>query len=141
MRQRCYRVSDDHHKKYRSRGTRVCARWRASFVAFLADMGTRPSSGHSLDRIDNRGHYSCGKCDECHANGWPANCRWATLREQARNKSTNRLLTIDGETMCLVAWAERYDAPPNRVRERIRLGWPLKEALTLPRWTVLRRKG
>lgn len=80
------RCRDLDNPRYGGRGITVCRRWRASFGAFLQDMGERPA-GKTIDRIDNDGGYWCGKCDECHENGRKPNCRWATPTEQQRNRS------------------------------------------------------
>jgi hypothetical protein len=61
-----------HHAEYVLRGITVC-RWSESFENFLADMGPRPSSRHSIDRKNNDGNYE------------PGNCRWATARQQQLN--------------------------------------------------------
>jgi len=52
-------------RDYADLGIKVCKRWRASFEAFVEDMGPPPTPQHTLDRIRNAGHYSCGRCYSC----------------------------------------------------------------------------
>lgn len=80
---RCYNKKNKHYKNYGGRGIKVCDRWLESFESFFEDMGPRPSSKHSIDRIDVNGNYC------------PENCRWATIKEQTINKRTNRFLYDD----------------------------------------------
>ena len=72
MKQRCYYKKHRYYSNYGGRGITVCARWRNSFAAFLADMGIRPKAT-TLDRKDNSLGYS------------PINCRWATRKQQQAN--------------------------------------------------------
>jgi hypothetical protein len=132
MKARCEYSKGDCFASYGGRGIYVCERWRGSFGAFLHDMGSRPSTTHSLDRINNDGSYTCGKCDDCVAKGATANCRWATRSEQSRNTSRSRMIEHNGESMCVADWAKRYGQPTNRLWQRLVLGWPMERALTEP---------
>lgn len=80
MKNRCYNKSLAQYKDWGGRGINICDRWLDSFDNFLLDMGKRPSSKHSLDRIDNNKGY------------FLENCRWATKKEQASNTRRNRLI-------------------------------------------------
>lgn len=116
MHQRCRDATND---CYGGRGIRVCDRWTGpnGFSNFVADMGRRPSPRHSLDRIDNDGDYS------------PGNCRWATSKEQQRNKRDSINLTVDGETLGLKQWAERVSTSERTLYSRYYRGWPHEEVV------------
>lgn len=130
--QRCEDTGTVGFHNYGDRGIQVCQGWRRSFVAFRDDMGNRPSRKHSIDRIDNERGYDCGHCEDCKARGRPANCRWATSAEQARNKRTTRLLTFNGETLTLTDWANRIGISVPLLHHRLKAGWHIEEALTKP---------
>ena len=104
-------------RNYGARGIKVCERWK-SFENFFIDMGRRPSPRHSIDRIDNDGDYE------------PDNCRWATKRQQDRNRRTNHLLTLGDETCCLTEWAEIIGITPQALSDRLKSGWSIRQALT-----------
>lgn len=92
MKARCYIPGSSGFHKYGARGIAVCAEWREDFAAFLAHVGPRPSPQHSIERKDNEGDYE------------PGNVRWATAKEQARNRRSSRMLTHeDGRTQTLAA--------------------------------------
>lgn len=105
----CETYTDFH--RYGGRGIKVCAAWRESYAQFLSDMGPRPSSGHSLDRIDVDGDYA------------PGNCRWATKAEQARNTSRTVFVEYEGERLCLKDAAARAGISINTMKQRRRQGW------------------
>jgi hypothetical protein len=87
MLRRCFGETDLSYQYYGGRGITVCNHWRGpnGFLNFLASVKKRPAN-KTLDRIHPHGHYSCGSCEQCVANEWPLNVRWATDKVQANNK-------------------------------------------------------
>lgn len=108
IKSRCHNPRDAAYANYGGRGIAVCARWRESFVAFFDDMGLRPSSGHSIDRINNDGNYE------------PGNCRWATETQQARNMRTN--VPVPGLASSIAGAAELTGLNRDMLRARIHRG-------------------
>lgn len=123
---RCRNPNDPGWDYYGGRGIGVCERW-SLFENFLADMGERPA-GHTLDRFpDGDGNYE------------PTNCRWATYKQQSRNISTNRQLTLGDETLCVPEWAERLGCSPASLHSRLSRGWSDHETLTTPLGKIAKR--
>lgn len=114
MRARCRNEGNEKYKNYGARGIKVCARWD-DFQLFLEDMGERPS-GKTIDRIDVNGGYE------------PSNCRWATPQEQARNRTDNRILTIDGVRITLTDCAAKFGMYASTLHKRLARGLTAKQA-------------
>ena len=114
MKTRCSNKNIIQYKNYGGRGIKVCDEWKNSFISFYNDMGKSPI-GSSIDRIDNNGNY----CKE--------NCRWATSREQTRNKANNR--KIDG--ICFVDIDKKLGGKSGVVSRRLKRGWSINDATKL----------
>lgn len=117
---RCLNPKDKSYPRYGGRGITICEEWRASFWAFLEDVGPRPSPHHQIERIDNDRGYE------------PGNCRWATRSEQMRNKRNSALLTLNGITATQAEWSERTGIDRRLIHYRIKNGWSVAEALSVP---------
>ena len=84
------------------------------------DMGERPGSKYSIERIDNNGPYS------------PENCKWATKDDQVNNRRTNKLLHYKGETLTITQWAKKLNIKPATLNGRLLKNWQIERALTEP---------
>lgn len=112
MKSRCSNPRHRGFKDYGGRGISVCDRWQV-FENFLADMGPRPSDGHSIDRYPNNdGNYE------------PENCRWATAKQQIDNRrrpKQKRIVHIRGlEFRTVSDAAAHFCVTPGAVRHWIK---------------------
>lgn len=116
MMSRCYNRNNHAFKNYGAKGISVTKRWH-KYENFIEDMSPFPPD-LTLDRINGLKGYS------------KSNCRWATQKQQQRNRLNNKLLTIDGETKCVAEWAEIWGVEQATLRQRIRLGHPTDKLKT-----------
>ena len=117
MNKRCYSKSNQAYARYGGRGITVCDEWKNSFEAFYRDMGSRPSSEHTLDRKDNSKGYS------------KENCRWATKKEQANNRRNSIFCEHNGERRTIPEWCLVLGLNYHLIRRRIRAGWSFEKAI------------
>lgn len=119
MKIRCYNPNVPEFVNYGGRGIVVCDRWlgKNGFINFLEDMGVRPSNYHTLEREDNNSNYSL------------ENCKWATYKDQNRNRRNNKTITYNGISMCQSAWAESLGIADSTLKNRLKY-MPLEKAFT-----------
>lgn len=94
MKVRCLNKKNTEYFRYGARGIIICERWINSFSNFLSDMGRKPSTSHTIDRIDGSKGYD------------PNNCRWATKKEQADNTVRNVKFEYNGITLGIKDWGK-----------------------------------
>lgn len=127
IKNRCTNINSKDYKSYGGRGIKVCDRWLNSFENFLEDMGERENLYLSIDRIDTNGDYE------------PSNCKWATIKEQSRNKRNSIILTYKGETKDITTWCEELGLNYNTVKGRLfRYNYSIEEAFEKPLYAVKR---
>jgi len=119
IKERCNNPKVINYPRYGGRGITVCDRWVNSFENFYADMGERPANT-SIDRIDNSGNYE------------PFNCRWASLKTQANNARSNRIIEYHGESHTLSEWCDIKGINYNTFCGRFFRGWSIERAFTQP---------
>lgn len=119
IKRRCLNPDDPAYQDYGKRGITVHPAWIDDFGAFVEHVGMRPSSRHSIDRIDNERGYE------------PGNVRWATRTEQARNRRSNKMVEYGGQSMPVAEAIEvsGTKTPWPTIYHRLQRGWPIERAL------------
>ena len=133
MKRRCDSPNDKRYKTYGGKGVKVCEEWSNNYQSFKewAYANGYDDSAEfqkcTLDRVDNDGDYE------------PNNCRWATMKEQANNKRTNRIVVYNGCKYTLTQLAEKIGMNKTTLKERLNMGWSVEDAVNRP--IRLRTKG
>lgn len=121
MKDRCMNPSHKSYKYYGEKGVKICLEWQKSFENFRDwALSNGYQEGLSIDRIDVKGNYE------------PSNCRWATLEQQANNKTTNHFLTYNGKTQTINQWADYLGIKREIIKDRLRWGWKVDDIFETP---------
>lgn len=109
---RCYNKNDDfHYNLYGKCGITVCDEWKNDFMAFYNwAMANGYNDNLTIDRIDVNGNYG------------PANCRWATIKEQCNNRRNTIIVKYNGLSKSLTEWAEYLNISYSTLRKRFHRG-------------------
>lgn len=121
---RCYNPNAVNYKNYGGRG--ITFYWKddyEGFSAYVSTLGWKP--GLTIERIDNNGNYE------------PGNVKWATMKEQGRNKRNNHVVMYNGKQMALSEACEIAGVSVQLVKDRVNnLGWDFDKAISLPAWGI-----
>jgi len=117
MKARCLNPNNIFYYNYGGRGITVCNEWM-DFKNFYKDMGSKPTLGHSIERINNNGNYE------------KSNCKWATRDIQDRNRRNNVYIEYKGEKFILCDLAKKFNLNHQTLKARLNKGMILEDALT-----------
>lgn len=123
MKNRCTNPKGVGAKIYHDRGIRVCQEWAASFEVFRDwSLKNGYTDGLTIERKNNDLGYN------------PENCRWATPKEQIRNRRNTLFLTAFDETKSLGEWVEdpRCTLSYRTLQARYDRGWRGERAISGP---------
>ncbi len=130
MIEKCHNPKCRQFPNYGGKNIHVCDQWRGpgGFQRFLADVREQPRPGTGLRRVDESRGFEPGNVEWCDSRG-------------------RKLLSHEGRTMSVAAWARERKMKDSTLRARLRKGWTTEGALTLfvsarpPSWAWVRRTG
>lgn len=116
---RCNDPNDKNYPRYGGRGITICKEWMDPRKFFAWSFLNGYTIDLTLDRIDNEKGYC------------PENCRWATEKQQQRNRRNNVIVEYNGEKHCISEWAEIAGISYSCLYGRLTAGWPMEKAMTV----------
>lgn len=116
IKSRCYNKKDYHYKWYGSKGIKIYDEWLNDFKNFYDWAMANGYEEHlTIDRINNIGNYE------------PSNCRWVTMKEQCRNRTSNVYIEYKGEKKTIIEWSEITGIPFKTLYNRFSRKLPLEK--------------
>ena len=122
MIERCRNENHWAYQYYGAKGITICDEWANDFIAFREwALSSGYAENLTIDRIDNSKGYS------------PANCKWATRKQQANNRSFCKMIEYQGKSQSLMQWCEELGLNYNRVYSRLyKCGWTFERVISTP---------
>lgn len=111
MKGRCYYPKTNGYKYYGGKGVIICEEWLNDKEAFYEwGINNGYADNLTIDRIDVNGNYE------------PSNCRWATLKVQANNRTNNVFLEYNGEIKTAYQWSQETGISTGALKNRFEKG-------------------
>lgn len=119
MKNRCYYVKHNRFLNYGGKGIKVHEPWLnfINFYNWATNNGWE--KGLTIDRIDNNKNYE------------PNNCKFSTIKQQNRNRTTCKYIEYNGQKMTIVEWSEKLNIPYGTLQSRLKRGWSVEKAFIL----------
>jgi|SRR5579872_13756 len=118
---RCHNPNHENYRYYGARGITVCVAWRRNRSAFFGwALANGYQDGLQIDTKNKHRGYA------------PGNCRWATRRQQQRNKTNNRRIRFMRQVKAVAEWAEISGIPRSAIGRRLDRGWSVRETPVAP---------
>jgi hypothetical protein len=128
IKERCYNPNNSRHHRYGNRGISMCKEWLEDNATFFKWAFTNGyEKGLTLERINNDGNYC------------PSNCKWATQKEQASNRSHMPKHLYKGKEYTGAQIEETFGIKSHVFRLRVRRGWDVIRAIETP--TIIKKRA
>lgn len=109
MKIRCYNPNDRSYRWYGAKGIKICNEWLDSPLLFEKwSLENGYSKNLTIDRIDENKDYS------------PSNCRWVTLNNNSKYKSTTKETIVDSIRHTGREWADVLSIGTNTINKMLR---------------------